>query len=128
MAKTKKKELIENKIYAAIIGLCEEKEHEGVYRGNGHHFAQQLVPLISEALLTKQQRKVYDALTTIPMPTKDIAKITKIPSKNVSAILIQMKENTLLVHSSQKTKKLKLWYKQKASPITKGGHLNVLRS
>lgn len=34
----KKKQLIENKIYAAIIGLCEEKEHEGAYRGNGHHF------------------------------------------------------------------------------------------
>jgi len=40
------------KIYAAIIGECEnlEVEHRGTYLGNGHHLAQRLLELIKDAI------------------------------------------------------------------------------
>lgn len=41
---------MENKIYAAIIAYCEELEHDKVYRGNGHHLAQNITRLILEKL------------------------------------------------------------------------------
>lgn len=41
---------MENKIYAAIIGYCEELENEGSYRGNGHHLAQKLTEKICQTL------------------------------------------------------------------------------
>lgn len=41
-----KKNEFRNKIYKAIIGEVEQREHKGAYRGNGHHLAQKLTELI----------------------------------------------------------------------------------
>ena len=113
MAK-KEKNPIENKIYMAIIGHCEEMEHKGVYRGNGHHLAQRLVVMVSAGLLTKQEKKVFDAMEQGKQKTKDIADRVGLPSKVVSAILQQIQNKTILVHSTFEkpgNKKSKLWYK-----------------
>lgn len=40
----------ENDVYAAIIGETERLEHEGIYKGNGHHLAQRLTAMIMEKL------------------------------------------------------------------------------
>ena len=44
------KTMLENAIYRAILQECEEMEHKGKYKGNGHHFAQKLSDLISTCL------------------------------------------------------------------------------
>ena len=106
----KRKELIENVIYRSIIGLCEKKEHEGMYRGNGHHLAQELTKAVSEGMLPKQKKMIYDAMNGAPMKTIEIAKKVNLPSKNVSAQLKQMEKETLLVHF-KKQGRFTLWYK-----------------
>lgn len=101
---------IENKIYASIIGLCEEKENEGSYLGNGHHLAQVLCVKISEGLLPKQQKLIYDAMTGIPQTSKEIGVKCNLASKNVSTQLKQMYDSTLLIASKNKGR-IKLWYR-----------------
>lgn len=102
--------LKENRIYAAVASICEDRESIGAYRGNGHHLAQEITKAVSIALLSKQQRKIYDALNGTGLQTKEIAKLTGIPSKNVSTQLIQMSESTLLVSSKRKGR-LRIWHK-----------------
>ena len=41
------KTMFENVVYGSILGECEGMEHEGKYKGNGHHLAQRLCNLIS---------------------------------------------------------------------------------
>lgn len=41
------KTLFENVVYGSILEECEGMEHEGKYKGNGHHLAQRLCNLIS---------------------------------------------------------------------------------
>ena len=106
-----KKPPIENKIYASIIGKCEELEFKGAYRGNGHHLAQKLTVMISAGILPKQQRKIYEALTTTPQTTREISRKIKLSTKQVSAQLINIHSNTLLISFKLKNKKNKLWYK-----------------
>lgn len=106
----KVKRPIENKIYASIIGICEGREHQGSYRGNGHHLAQELAVAVSIGLLPNQQRKLYDCLTKDYKSTKEISKETGIPSKNVSSQMRQMYEATLLIHKEQSGKLIK-WRK-----------------
>ncbi len=102
--------VIENDIYASIIGECERLEHDNLYKGNGHHLAQRLTKLVSAALLKGNQQTIYNALTTTPMSTRAIAKAIGMPSKIVSALLKQIKDNTLLV-GSKNNGRLKSWYK-----------------
>lgn len=106
----KAKPPIENKIYMAIIGICEGREASGAYKGNGHHLAQELTKAVSAGILAPKNKKIYNALTTVPTPTKEIAKILSSSSKTVSSALLQMEKNTLLVLSNRKGK-LRLWYK-----------------
>lgn len=102
---------IENRIYASISLHCEELENNRAYRGNGHHLAQRLTSMVAVGLLPKQQKKIYDALLIgVGKKVKDISKETKIPSKTVSAQLIQMQSKTLLI-SFKKDGKNKLWFK-----------------
>ena len=107
----KKKFPIENKIYASIIGLCEEKQNNGMYIGNSHHFAQDLTVMVSAGILPKTQKKIYDVLTKTPQSTKEIANKVKMNTKTVSAQLKQIYDKTLLVLSKNKNKRYKLWYR-----------------
>lgn len=106
----KKNSPIENKIYAAIIGLCETKEAEGSYRGNGHHLAQSLCIKVAEGLLAKQQRKIYDVMSKTPMTSKEIGLACGLSSKVVSAQLKQIDDSTLLI-GKKANGRIKLWYK-----------------
>lgn len=101
---------IENKIYKSIIGLCEQKENKGIYKGNGHHLAQEISVKVSECLLMGKQAKIYEALDKEPTPVKDIANKCKMTSNIVSAQLHQIYNSTLLIHF-KKNKKNKLWYR-----------------
>lgn len=101
---------IENRIYKAIIRECEEMEHNGNYRGNGHHLAQRLTQMVSAAILSPQQTKVYNALQNEPQRTREIGAKCGLSSKQVSSQLIQMSQSTLLVHS-KKDRRFTLWYK-----------------
>ena len=101
---------IENKIYLSIIGFCEERENEGSYRGNGHHLAQKLTVKVSEALLARQQRRIYDAMSKTPMTSKDIGEKCELSSKVVSAQLKRINDTTLLV-SSKRNGRIRMWYK-----------------
>ena len=105
-----KKPPIENKIYAAIIGNCEDMESLGVYKGNGHHLAQRLTTMVSAGILPKEQRKIFEVLTREPQTTKQIADKVKMSTKAVSAQLKYIYDNTSLVLSKNKNKTRKLWY------------------
>jgi DNA-binding CsgD family transcriptional regulator len=101
---------IENEIYNSIIGLCEQKEHEGIYRGNGHHLAQALCVKIAEGLLSKKQKTIYNSLTNIPQTTKEIGNNCGIDSKNVSSQLLQICKSTSLI-AFKNNGRIKLWYR-----------------
>lgn len=101
---------IENRIYLSIVGVCEVKEKNGSYRGNGHHLAQELTVKVSEALLARQQRRIYDAMSKTPSSSKDIGEKCGLSSKVVSAQIKRIKDNTLLI-SSKQNGKIKMWYK-----------------
>lgn len=107
-----KKANSENNIYASIIGYCEELEHEGIYKGNGHHLAQKLTTLVSEALLSEQQNSVYKVLKTTPQSAKEIGLLCDLPSKDVSAVLNQLSKTTTLIS-------WKLWVSPKSQIVTK---------
>ncbi len=112
------KTIIENRVYAAVIGHCEEMEHKGQYKGNGHHLAQRLSSMVAIGLLSKQQRQIYDALTesTEGIAVKEISLKTKISSRAVSAQLRAINSNTTTLIAFKKVKKngkINLWYKYK---------------
>ncbi len=96
----KEKPPIENKIYASLISICETMEHDGVYKGNGHHLAQTLTQQVSIALLPKEKRLIFDVLTTKPQCTRDIAKKVNRNTSDVSAQLKSIQDNTLLITST----------------------------
>lgn len=106
----KKKQPIENKIYKAIIGLCEEKESKRAYRGNGHHLAQELSVKVAEGLLPKQQQKIYNLMTKTPQTSKEIGLKCKLSSKVISAQLKQIYDGTLLL-GFKNNGRIKLWYR-----------------
>ncbi len=89
--------IIENKVYQSLVGYLENLEHDGMYKGNGHHLAQKLSTLVAIGLLSKQKRIIYDCLTKQPKTTRQIADECGLMSKNVSAQLIQMNKSTLLI-------------------------------
>jgi hypothetical protein len=41
----------DNKVYAAVVGICEEREALGSYTGNGHHLAQEITESVVNALI-----------------------------------------------------------------------------
>jgi len=110
MKNKKPSQLIENKIYAAVAPITEEREASGAYRGNGHHLAQDITKAVSIALLSPNRRKVYDALTSVPTRVKDISKIIGRSSRTISSELVVMNKETLLVSFKQEGR-FKLWYK-----------------
>lgn len=89
-----RKKLLDNLVYAALIGHCEELEHSNTYKGNGHHLAQKLTGMVCVSLLDGNLKKIYDCLN-IPKNTKQIALETGIPSKHISATLRQSKTNCI---------------------------------
>jgi hypothetical protein len=101
---------LEDKVYASVILLFEHYEAIGHYRGNAHHLAQGVSWRVAEALLPKQQRTIYDQLSTTPLKTGDIAQACGIASKNVSAQLMNIYKSTRLVQYKNQGK-FKLWYK-----------------
>jgi len=103
---------IENRIYKSIILHCEEMEKKEQYKGNGHHLAQRLTSMVSVGLLSKQQGKIYEALTESSegMAVKDISKKIKMPSRQVASQLRQIYMRTQLI-SFKKSGKNKLWFK-----------------
>jgi hypothetical protein len=104
-------QIIENSVYASVIGECEDLESKGVYRGNGHHLAQRICRLVAEGLLKPQQRKIFSSLTTAPATTREIAEKCGLSSKVVSSQLIQISNRTLLVNKINGNGKLKKWAK-----------------
>lgn len=100
----------ENAIYSAIVGYCEGLEHDKIYRGNGHHLAQRLTALIRPALLSKQQKKIYDVLSETPMTTKEISEKVNINTSLVAAILTRIKKESLLINSDNLNQRRKVWW------------------
>jgi hypothetical protein len=43
---------LNNLVYEAVVGITEEREHNGSYRGNGHHLAQEITASVCKALET----------------------------------------------------------------------------
>lgn len=86
--------ILQNKIYASIIGFCEEKQGHTI--GNGHHLAQELTNLVAIGLLPKGQRMVYDALESNYQTTKQISEKTGVPINVVSVHLSQICKTTTL--------------------------------
>jgi biotin operon repressor len=102
---------IENEVYASIIGSCQALEYEGPIRINGHHLAQKLTKEIVIGLLPKEQRKIYDVLTTEFQTTKEIAIKVGMSTKIVSTQLKQIKDKTLLVYSVVLNQRRLVWKK-----------------
>lgn len=103
----------DNVIYSSIVGLCEEKEREGIYKGSGQQFAQEITKRISVALLPPGYRKIYNTLTESLKGTGEIAEELKMESKNVSTMLLMMHRNTTLILLEKHTKKGYRWKKNK---------------
>lgn len=102
---------IENKLYEAINTILSDLESHGVYRGNSHHLTQKITHAVSVSLLSKQQKELYDCLTTRPKSAKEISLESGIPSKNVSSVLNEIYNKTLLL-SFNRVGKLKYYYKK----------------
>ncbi len=102
---------IENTIYKAILGHCEQLESKGSYVGNGHHLAQRLTAMVSAALLPKKQKLIYDAMTGIPRTTKEIADEVGMSTSLVNAQLKNICNNSLLVLTCEDNSRRKMWYK-----------------
>lgn len=103
-------QLLEDKIYSSIIGYCENIQQRGCYNGNGHHLAQKLSTLVAIALLSKQQKLIYQALSNSFKSVAEISKENKITSKQVSAQLISIYKKTALIYFKKEGKN-KLWYR-----------------
>lgn len=101
---------IENKIYVSVIGLCEKRESTGAYRGNGHHLAQEICVKVTEGLLPKQQKSIYDVMDKMPKTSKQIGIKININSRIVSAQLKQIHQNTTLISFKNKGR-IKYWYR-----------------
>lgn len=104
------KQIIENKVYNSIIGVCENLVNDGAYKGDGHLLAQKLSVQIAISLLPPQQKKIYDAMSEQALPVGQIAKKCKLDSKLVSAQLQQINLRTNLI-SFKQDKKNKLWHR-----------------
>jgi len=107
--KNKAKRLTEKIIFDSIIGLCEEIEKSG-YRGSGSNLARTIATIVTEGLLPKQQKEIYDLLTSTPTSTIEIAKKCGLSSKLVSAQLKQISDHTHLIASNNNSGK-KLWFR-----------------
>ena len=45
---------LNNLVYQAVQPIVEGREHDGSYRGNGHHLAQEITEAICKAIVTQQ--------------------------------------------------------------------------
>lgn len=86
-----------NQIYRGLIGECERIEHEGIYKGNGHHLAQRLTNLVLIELLPKKQRNIYDCLTESYVTAKELADLAKVETKEISPNIKQINSKGTLV-------------------------------
>ena len=99
---------IEDKIFASIISHCTEMA--GNPMENPHLFAHTLSICVAEALLPKQQKRIYDLLTDHPARVGTLAKQLQMPSRSVASQLRQIYSNTNLI-SFQTNRRYKLWYR-----------------
>ncbi len=102
---------IENTIYAAILGHCEELEAKGAYTGNGHHLAKRLAAMVSAGLLPRKQKAIYDVLSATAQTTKEIADKLGMSTSYVNAQLKNICSNTLLVLTCEGNSRRKMWYR-----------------
>ena len=96
----------DNKIYAGLIAICEKREQDGIYSGNGHHLAQELTVSVLVELLPKKQRKLYDCLTKTYQTARQLAEKTGFETKVVSAMLRAINKEGTLVLSNTKDPKM----------------------
>lgn len=90
-----------NKIYKGLIGECEKIEHEGSYKGNGHHLAQKLTNLVLVELLPHKQRNIFDCLDGSYKTAKEIAELAGIETKEISPNVNQINKKGTLVISKK---------------------------
>ena len=45
----------DNKVFAAVVGICEGREALGSYTGNGHHLAQEITTSIVKAMILPEK-------------------------------------------------------------------------
>ena len=48
----------DNKVYAAVVGICEGREADKSYIGNGHHLAQEISASVVKALTLAEPKQV----------------------------------------------------------------------
>lgn len=101
----------ENKIYNAIIDYCNNLELL-LPTLDGNLVALEMTKLVSEALLSEQQKIVYNTLKLTPQSAKEISIATGYSSKDVSAVLNQLDKNYSLI-------KWELWKSPKSNIVTK---------
>lgn len=102
------KKLKANQYYSATIGYLQFLEEKGFLTISSHSAAQKLTTLLEYETLSKQQSKIITVLINCGRcSTKDIAEITGIKSKTVSAQLKQIEKNTLLLSVFKINKKNK---------------------
>lgn len=101
---------LENDFYNSVIGLCEQLEGEGIYKGNGHHLAQKLVTCLSKGMLPKQQRIIFDSLYKTPQTSKQIGEKCGLSSKIVSSQLKSIYDKSSLLLSYSSIGRIKKWY------------------
>jgi len=95
----------DNKIYAGLIAICEKRENDGSYKGNGHHLAQELTTAVLVELLPKKQRLLFDCLTNTYQTARQLAEKSGFNTKTVSSMLRAInKEGTLVVSKKENTK------------------------
>lgn len=81
---------LKDKIYNSIIGICQESK-------NPDALANKVAIQVTEALLPRQQRLIYDSLESSAKTSREIGQELGLPSKLISAQLKQMSVNTSLI-------------------------------
>jgi len=95
-----------NKIYRGLIAICEKREHDGAYHGNGHHLAQELTTSVLIELLPRNQRLLFDALTQTHQTAKQLSEKTGFDTKTVSSMLRAINKEGTLVTSKKEGPKI----------------------
>ncbi len=95
-----------NKIYKGLIAICEKRESDGAYNGNGHHLAQELTTSVLIELLPKKQRLLFDCLTNTYQTARQLSDKSGFDTKTVSSMLRAINKEGTLVVSKKEDKKM----------------------
>lgn len=102
------KKLKANQYYRATVSYLQFLEEKGFLTISSHSAAQKMTTLLEYETLSKQQSKIVTVLINCGRSSaKDIAEMTGLKSKVVSAQLNQIKKNTLLLSVFKINKKNK---------------------